>query len=664
MCGIAGICQRRGARIVPEQIGQMVASLDHRGPDEKGLYIDDHVGLGHARLSIVDLSGGIQPIHNEERTLWIVYNGEIYNYLELREGLEENHRFSTETDTEVILHLYEDKGTDCLQELNGQFAFAIWDSRKQELFLARDRCGIRPLHYTLTDQAFYFTSEIKALFTQPEIKRALDPIALDQIFTFWTTLTPRTAFEGIYELPPGHFLRLTQEDVMIRPYWQIPLTRKDQVSHEDITSLTEQMGDLLHDAIRLRLRADVPVGSYLSGGLDSSGLTCMVAQRFNRDVKTYGIRFEQGEFDEGCFQNEMAQFLGCHHQEVLVNNAHIGQAFAETIWHTERPLLRTSPVPLRHLSRLVHDDGLKVVLSGEGADEVFGGYNIFREAKLRRFWSKQPDSELRSSLLPRLYPYIFRDERLRASMVRFFGQGLDLVSHPLFSHLIRWTTTAKLKRFFSRELKAAIGDYNALADLQESLPQPFAQAHSLSQTQFLEMSVFLSNYLLSSQGDRMAMANSVEIRLPYLDHRLIEFMARVPAKWKILGLNEKHLLKRFYRDLLPPTITNRSKHPYRAPIQQSLLNATNDYSKELLSPQSIGDLGGFDPPKVKILVDKLSQSRASNEMDNMALAGILSCQLLAHQFVCHNTFTTQRSLGKFHRVIDRRTISKNVKRGS
>ena len=409
MCGIAGVLNlKEPGSISSDLIEKMISTLYHRGPDESGIYLDDWIGLGHTRLSIIDLSSGTQPIHNEDETLWIVYNGEVFNYPELKQDLlNKGHRFYTTTDTEVILHLYEEEGPTCLDLLNGQFAIAIWDLRKKELFLARDRVGIRPLYYTIQGDSVIFASEIKAIFMEEKIPREIDPIAIDQIFTFWSTLPNRTIFKGINELSPGHFLKASQDNVTIKKYWDIPFRPPEEQLNWTRDDVCQEIKELLKDAVRIRLRADVPVGCYLSGGLDSSGVTALVLRNFNSEVRTFGICFEEEIFDESDHQRLMVSFLNANHRALLATNEKIGASFPDVIWHCEKPMLRTAPVPLFLLSQLVNQNGIKVVITGEGADEVFGGYNIFREAKVRRFWSEQPESKIRASLIGRLYPYIF-----------------------------------------------------------------------------------------------------------------------------------------------------------------------------------------------------------------------------------------------------------------
>jgi len=635
MCGISGLCSLGSAlSIAPDTLMQMISVAEHRGPDETGIYIDDWVGLGHARLSIIDLSGGAQPIHNEDQTLWIIFNGEIFNYPELRDDLlSRGHTFYTSSDTEVILHLYEEYGTDCLKYMNGQFGLAIWNRKTRELFLARDRIGIRPLHYTLHNNVLYFASEIKSLLTLNDICNELDPIALDQIFTFWTTLPGRTIFKDIHELPPGHYLLAKNGRIHLHKYWQLSFPVKESHNPASLETITEQADELLTDAIRIRLRADVPVGSYLSGGLDSSGITAKIARQFNNNLQTFGIRFEEAAFDEGVHQNQMVSHLNVTHSEVEATNTAIARSFADVIYHTEKPILRTAPVPLFLLSKKVNDCGLKVVLTGEGADEMFGGYNIFREAKIRNFWARQPNSSRRPALLRELYPYILNNPKLAGTLQGFFAKGLQNTDDPLYSHAIRWMNTGKSKTFFSQTTLDAIGSYDGCQEVRETLPEGFDDWHSFSKSQYLEATLFLSNYLLSSQGDRVAMANSLEIRLPYLDYRLMEFMSRVPPRWKVFGLNEKYMLKKLFKPVLPESIAQRPKHPYRAPIRQTLLDHKTDYINEMISESALREAGIIDPLKTHRLIQKIQNSDTASEVDGMAMTGILSAQIVFDRFI-------------------------------
>jgi asparagine synthase (glutamine-hydrolysing) len=636
MCGIAGIVNLTHQH--PPSIDllkRMIGVMQYRGPDESGVYCDDWAGLCHARLSIIDLAGGSQPLCNEDGNLWIVYNGEIYNYRELRIELEQRgHHFKTASDTEVIIHAYEEKGEACLNDFNGQFAFAIWDSRTKELFLARDRVGVRPLHYAVCGNRLLFGSEIKSIFMSPEILREIDPVSLDQVFTFWTTLPGRTMFKNIKELLPGHWLKISSGNITIKKYWEIPLFPKSE-QRDDMSpgQIGEEIQTILADSVRLRLRADVPVGTYLSGGLDSSGVSALVVRELGNNIHTFGIRFEEAAFDEGPFQKEMSSFLNTRHHELQSTNESIGAAFSDVVWHCEKPLLRTAPVPLYLLSKLVAEMGIKVVLTGEASDEFFGGYDIFKEANIRRFWARQPDSRFRQRLIGKLYPDIFKNPILKKTLPAFFARNIQDINDPFYSHRIRWNNTGRAKQFFSKELKDIIGNYRGINEIADSLPADYSKWDGLNQSQYLEIHIFLSNYLLSSQGDRVAMAHSVEIRLPFLDHRLMEFAGRIPSKWKILGMNEKHVLKKSFKGILPDSIISRVKHPYRAPIHHSLLHTkSGEFHRALLDEKHIDEFGLFDGAMVSRFIKKLDTGVAG-EVDGMALAGILSMQILFQKFV-------------------------------
>ena len=634
MCGITGILNLRSSDPIPaSSLRQMLGMMRHRGPDGFGIYLDNQVGMGSARLSIIDLSGGDQPISNEDATLWIVFNGEIFNYVELRPQLEaRGHRFSTHSDTEVILHLYEEYGPECLQHLNGQFAIAIWDTVRQSLFLARDRLGIRPLFYTLQNGQFVFGSEIKSILACPGLSAEIDPISLDQIFTFWSTLSSRTIFKNISELAPGHYLLAQNGDYVIKPYWRLDFT-EDPTPIRPLQDYLDEFENLLVDATCIRLRADVPVGAYLSGGLDSSTIAAIIRNYTHNRLDTFSISFSDPDFDESSYQRRMANYLGTDHQVVFTHHADIGAIFPEVVSHTETPILRTAPAPMFLLSKLVRQSHYKVVLTGEGADEFLAGYDIFKEAKIRWFWAQQPESITRPLLLQRLYPDISAMPNSSAYLSSFFGEGLLNTASPDYSHAIRWRNTSRGKRFFSDDIRIAL-DGREAAQTTILYPENFDQWHPLSRAQWLESSIFLAQYLLSSQGDRMAMAHSVEGRFPFLDYRVVEFCNRIPAHLKLMGLTEKYLLKKLARKWLPQEIWSRPKRPYRAPIHRSFFNDnTPEYVYELLSPECIKATGLFKPEAVSQLVQKLSAGKRLGETDDMALAGILSSQLVWQQFV-------------------------------
>jgi len=623
------------AAVDPVVVHRMTSALQHRGPDDCGVYTAPRVALGHARLSILDLSGGRQPMHNAARSLSITFNGEIFNYLELRDELQgKGHCFTTSSDTEVILHLYEEEGERCVEKLNGQWAFAIWDQQRRRLFLSRDRLGVRPLFYTQTGNNFLFASEIKALFASPEVARDLDLEALDQIFTFWCLLPPRTAFKSVRQVPPGHSLMVENGQVRLWPHWRLEFDPESRYGEDGEQKLSEELLALLDDAVRIRLRSDVPVGTYLSGGLDSTFITALTKRRAGNHLRSFSVAFEDPSLDESAYQQQASAFLGTEHSTVQCSRDDIARVFPEVIWHAEQPILRTAPAPLFLLSRLVRDSGFKVVLTGEGADETLGGYDIFKEVKIRCFWVRNPQSTWRHLLLRRLYPYMEGIQRQpSAYLARFFQ--VDAQDPGLFfSHLPRWQLTAKAKAFYSDALRSELGRYDAMSELESSLPQAYRRWDPFLQAQFLESNYLLPGYILSSQGDRMAMAHSVEGRFPFLDHRVVEFASKLPVRLKMKVLQEKYLLKRCADGLVPSAVKKRKKQPYRAPDGDCFAQgAAREYLDELLSPDCVRRFGLFDPEAAAKLLAKFRAGRAIGAKDNMTLVGILSTQLLVSQFV-------------------------------
>ncbi|EMG35936.1 asparagine synthase, glutamine-hydrolyzing [Desulfocurvibacter africanus PCS] len=648
MCAIAGIMDMLGQSLPAESavlVEAMVAAMRHRGPDEVGCRHMGPAVLGHARLSIIDLSTGTQPIGNEDGSIQVVFNGEIFNYPELRAELEaKGHRFSTSTDTEVIVHAYEERGVECLRDFNGQFALALWDGPRRRLFLARDRVGICPLHYARIGGRLLFASEAKALLGREGLPRRLDLQALNQFLTFWLPLAPRTMFEGISELPPAHFALVEDGKLRVEPYWGLDFTPDSRAwTAEDAA---QALGEALGEATRIRLRADVPVGVYLSGGLDSSYVAARVFGLSSARRATFSVEFADKDFDESPHQRIMADRLGSEHARVSVDDALLRKDFLRMIWNAEKPSLRSAPAPLFRLSRLARDSGYKVVLTGEGADEFLAGYNIFKEAKVRQFWARRPDSPLRPLLLTRLYPYLkLPRERGTAFLRQFFGRDLERTAEPCYSHLLRWANTSTLKRFFSAQVKAELNNGSGrhgpsdLAGLVEQLalglPADMRGWDTLSKAQYLEAALFLPGYLLSTQGDRMLMANAVEGRFPFLDHKVIELANRLPARLKMPGLREKALLKRAASDLLPSEIVRRPKQPYRAPAAKSVLGTPmNGRARELLSPSALERAGYFDPAMVAGLLDKHARTGGMlAEMENMAIMAILSTQALHWSFI-------------------------------
>ncbi|MGA2407569.1 MAG: asparagine synthase (glutamine-hydrolyzing) [Bacteroidales bacterium] len=634
MCGIGGIIDYNCKENSRTNVESMIRSISYRGPDESGIYDSTFATLGNVRLSIIDIEGGQQPLSDHSGRFWIVFNGEIFNYKELRKDLEKKGTtFKTKSDTEVLVQLYAIYGKKCLDLLNGQFAFAIWDKLKEELFMARDRVGIRPVFYNIHDGVFSFASEIKALFQQKNIAREFCPESLSQVYTFWTTITPNTAFRDIYEVPPGHFATFSREGLTIERFWELGFNKPD--STLTFHDAMDHFHELFSDAVRIRLRADVEVAAYLSGGIDSSATVAYIKDIEPGILNTFSIGFDEKDFDESAYQEDAAKYFDTTHKSMICSSKDISDSFPRVIWHSETPMLRTAPAPMLLLSRLVRDNKIKVVVTGEGSDEILAGYDIFKEAKIKRFWASQPDSKIRPLLLKKLYPYLTQMKDVNPKMLRmFYGYKLEDVDNPFYSHLLRWNNSNHIKKHFSENIKQILKDYSPLNELEKRLPENFDSWNQLAKSQWLETTVFMSGYLLSSQGDRMAMANSVEGRYPFLDYRVIEFCSSLPSDYKLKGLNEKYLLKKLLKNRIPEKILKRPKQAYRAPIKSVFLSKdSSEYVRYMLSDTNFSKAGVFNYDSIAGLISKIEKTGVSSEIDNMVLSSVISTHLLYYQFI-------------------------------
>ena len=651
MCGLAGVLNLREGAAPPALplLEKMAGAMRHRGPDAFGCYRDRRIGIAHARLSIVDLEGGAQPLANEDDTLWVAFNGEIFNFVELRdELLAAGHTFKTRSDTEVIVHAWEAWGEKAFARFNGQWAIVLWDTRRETLVLCRDRVGVRPLHVYANDEAVWFASEVKSLFVDSRVPRAIDPEGLDEAFTFWSALAPRTPFKGIEELPAGHFMVIDARKKTRRTvkYWEPSYPERSEAKSaarvRTIEAAATELREHLREATRLRIvRADVPVGSYLSGGLDSSLVAALGREAAPGRFQTFSLRFADAEYDETKYQHEMSKRLGSEHHEIVVTRDDIANAFPSVIEHTERPILRTAPAPLFLLSQLVQQHGIKVVLTGEGADEMLGGYDLFREAKVRRFWAKFPQSVLRPKLFEKLYPYLARSPAsARGMALKFWARGLERSAMATFSHEPRWTSARALQRLFAADVRGALVGRDPIAAIAEQLPPEFGGWEDLAKGQYLEVRTLLSGYLLQSQGDRMLMAHSIEGRFPFLDREVMAFANELPSSFKLHGLDEKHVLKRAAKGLVPDSIVSRTKQPYRAPDAMAFVGGAKvpEYVREAFSERAVREAGIFEPAAVAALLAKCEARARGNEeafsnADNMGFVGVLSTMLLHEQFV-------------------------------
>jgi asparagine synthase (glutamine-hydrolysing) len=629
MCGFAGIARAAPRGVEEATLRRMAAAIAHRGPDGFGLAADAHVGLAHVRLSIIDIAGGAQPMATEDGRVLVAFNGEIFNFVELRARLaDRGHRFRTRSDTEVLLRAYEEWGERMVERLNGDFAFVIHDRRADRLVLARDRFGVRPLFYARVGRDLYFASEVKALLASGEVAAAIDLEGLDEVFTFWAARAPRTVFRGVRALEPGHVAVWSAGEVRTRPFYDLAY---DSAAEEPADAV-ESLDRLLRDSVGIRMRADVPVGGYLSGGLDST-ITCALAAPMSpHEFRTFSVTFADPRLDESRYQRLVADRLRSRHCVRHIDESAIARVFPDVVRHAETPLVRTAPAPMYLLAQLARESGIKVVLTGEGSDELFLGYDLFKETKVRLFCLRRPDSPARARLFDRLYPYLGGNRG--GEFWRRFFLSAGAPDDPLFSHLPRFGLAARVKAFYSPDVRAALVGFDALAELRGRLPAAFGTWDPIHRAAYLEVTTLLSSYLLSSQGDRMAMAHGVEGRFPFLDPRLSEFSAALPAGSKLRGLREKEILKRWARRVVPSAVADRPKQPYRAPDVPAFFAAERpDYVRELLEPAAVRDVGLFDPAAVSGLVRRCESGRATGFAESQALVGVLSAQLWHEAFV-------------------------------
>jgi len=631
MCGLAGVARRTpGPEIVsPDLVSRMAAAIGHRGPDGFGVHTDLRVGLAHVRLSVIDVAGGAQPMSSGSGNLVVVYNGEIFDFPALRRELTAlGHRFRTRCDTEILLHAYEQWGEAMLHHLNGQFAFVLYDRARGSLFLARDRFGILPLYYAERGGDLYFASEIRGILASEAVPAVLDPQGLDEVFTFWAARPPRTVFQGIRALLPGGCARWRDGRLDVRRWFTPDFAEAAEMPDSSDAMLDE----LLRAAVATRLEADVPVGAYLSGGVDSS-VVCAAAQAASgTPLRTYSVGFDDPLLDESSHQLLVADQLGTDHASRRIGADDIATVFPDVVRHAETPLLRTAAAPLYLLSQLVRERGLKVVLSGEGADELFLGYDLFKETALRLFCLRQPQSQVRPRLFDRLYPYLAPGGR-GGDFWRGYFLSAGEASDPLFTHLPRFRFAEWMRNFYSVELRAELGRFDPLAELAADLPPASTRWSALGRAAYLETTTLLAPYLLASQGDRMGMAHGVEIRVPFLDHRLFEFVAALPSRAKLRGLSDKRPLRRWASRVLPSAVTARPKHPYRAPDAPAFFTPRSpEYVRALLDPKAVERVGLFDPTAVAGLVRRCLAGRPLGVREHQALVGILSTHLWHHHF--------------------------------
>lgn len=607
MCGICGVIHRKKDHPVQfADVKKMCDVIRHRGPDDEGQYVQANVGLGMRRLSIIDLSTGHQPIFNEDRSMAIVFNGEIYNHKDIRKELEtKGHVFATKTDTEAIIHAYEEWGVDCVQKLNGMFGFAIWDGRKDRLFLARDRVGIKPMYYYVDENQLAFGSELKSIVQLDSVPREIEPKALDTFLTFEYIPSPYSIFKNIFKLPPGHWMLYENGEAKIRQYWHLEYKK----SNASTAELERKLEELLEDAVNIRLMSDVPLGAFLSGGLDSSSIVAMMTRHQKDPVKSFSIGFDEATYNELPYARAIAEkFKTEHFEEIITPDA--ASLTEKILWMLDEPFGDFSVFPTYLVSEMARKN-VTVVLSGDGGDELLAGYDTYiaqgvarRYAKLPAFLRKMAIEPIINALPPTAKKKGFINKSKR------FIEGARL---PDFLQHVRWMVflqRAEKELLYSSDFSRSLNGYNSHGFIEEYFSQVTSN-DPLDQMEYVDIKSYLVDDILV-KVDRMSMANSLEARVPFLDHRFVEFAATIPSELRLNGKRTKHILKSSLQHELPMNIIERGKEGFSIPIKNWVKNELKPMMMSALSEQNVKDKGFFDPKYVNRLVDEHLKGRENH----------------------------------------------------
>jgi asparagine synthase (glutamine-hydrolysing) len=616
MCGIAGIVRWDGAPVHEHEIRDMCGAIVHRGPDEEGVYLGQGVGIGMRRLSIIDLAGGHQPISNEDRSIWIVFNGEIYNYRELRRDLvRRGHVFRTDSDTETIVHLYEDLGAACVEPLRGMFAFAIWDERRRELLLARDRLGIKPLYYAERGGELLFASELKPILQLPNVPRAIDWGAANHLFTFLSTPSSQSIVEGISKLEPAHVaIASPGRKLNIQKYWDVTFAPNERATEGE---LVEELRARLNEAVVLHQVSDVPVGAFLSGGIDSSAVVGMMAKPAAGRLKTFSIGFAEAEFDELPHAREVATAFGTDHYDLVIR-PDVVKIVEDLTWFLDEPFGDTSAIPTFMVSKLASEH-VKVVLSGDGGDELFGGYDKYVVESRERALDRIP------SPLRKIGGAI--GTAMRAGMRgRRFLQHLALDGPRRYLDASTMFRRDDLRRLFNPDAFTRLAQHDPLRESLDALKH--AGGDWLSAIQYRDLHTYLPLDILT-KVDRMTMAHSLEARPPLLDHKLVEFAATIPSRFRLRDGTTKYIFKQAMRGLLPDSIIDRQKHGFAVPIARWFRGELAGFTRDLLLSGTCRQRGFFDIGYVEQLLRLNDRGR---DLD-LQLWTMLSFELWCRRFL-------------------------------
>jgi asparagine synthase (glutamine-hydrolysing) len=589
MCGLVGYLDLRNeGRIERDVLARMTETLVHRGPDSSGFFVEPNAAFGFRRLSIIDLEGGDQPMYNEDGSIILVCNGEIYNYQELRARLiSKGHVLKSRCDVEVLLHLYEDCGMDFLNSVNGQFAFAIYDRKARRLVLGRDHFGIIPLYYTVADGLFIFGSEIKAILEHPLVRREVDLTGLDQVLTFPGLVSPRTLFKGVQSVKSGHYITVKGTDIRAVEYWDLDYPKEGEIAYDrPERSYVAHLAELFTQAVKYRLQADVPVGFYLSGGLDSSLIAAMIREVSPDSGRhSFSIAFRDRAMDEAGYQRMMADSVNSIHHEIMFDWAEIPERVEQMIYHSECPVKETYNTCSMALSEATRKNGITVILTGEGADELFAGYIGYRFDQFGARSGDRYDYEL--ALAEELSERVWGDRRLFYETDLYSAGEIKaaLYSEPLLEHFPEFDCL-NFELVNKERLKGR---------------------HFLHQRSYLDVKLRMCDHLITDHGDRMAMANSVEARYPFLDIDLARFALTIPPDLKLNGFTEKYILRKMAEGLVPREIVEREKFGFHAPGSPALLQGGNEWVNDMLSCSRIKRQGYFNPEVIERLKQQYSQ---------------------------------------------------------
>ncbi len=621
MCGICGTAGFGDKSL----LNKMCRAIEHRGPDDSGTFVEAGIGLGHQRLSIIDLEGGHQPVHNENESVWVVYNGEIYNYVELRNGLESRgHRFYTSSDTEVLVHLYEEYGVDLVQHLRGMFAFALWDSNVKTLFLARDRLGIKPLYYTIVDSKLLFASEIKSILQSDEVKRSVNTTALHDYLSFRHTLSDDTMFMGIKKLLPGHMLTYHTGGLSIKQYWDVPVSGSTGTKSEDY--YIKHLRRLLEESVRMRLMSEVPLGVYLSGGIDSGIITGLMSKMVDDPIETFSVGFgAEGEIGELGHARVAAEHFGTNHHELVVEQGAFTKHLPDIIWHNDEPVADPSALAMFMLSKMAKKH-VTVVLNGAGGDEVFGGYISYKIGIANERYHRIVPGALRRSVVRPLVDVV------SPYLPSKYYVGLQSVTHELKEHGFLFA-----KSVFSEENKDELYTdglrgqikHDSFERATDTLFGNAARNGFLDRMMYADTKSYLVDHILL-ETDKLTMSSSIEARVPIIDHKIVEFAATIPPQLKLKGMTEKYILKKVGQDILPPSTRNRRKRPFKIPINTWFKDELNDMAMQALDDSVILREGYFKP---EVVQDIMRRHKRSELLYNHQMYALLVFEMWHERFV-------------------------------